>query len=164
MTTINPEAEYEIKLSEKTTPDYTISTLISEWLQDNLTGLTDDDDNPLFNKVNLGFSEENLKSYGVKPICDVHINNSEYNHDFDISELDEVHSIIIAYTKGTNDKAYMRICSVHDYIVQEFSTNPQFRQLPDTVINTYVDSSRIMVQPIRKVWGCMCAVELTHII
>lgn len=81
MTTINPEAEYEIKLSEKTTPDYTISTLISEWLQDNLTGLTDDEDNPVFNKVNLGFSEENLKSYGVKPICDVHINNSEYNHD-----------------------------------------------------------------------------------
>lgn len=162
MTTIDPEAEYEIHISEKTTPEYTISTLISEWLHDNLEGLTDDDDNPLFNKVNYGFNEENLKSYGVRPICDVHTSDFKYLNDFDISELDKVRSIIIAYTKGANDKAYMRICKVHDYLVQEFSTNPQFRQLPDTVLNTYVVSSRIMVQPIRKVWGCMCAVELTH--
>mgnify|MGYP002524247298 CR=1 FL=1 len=162
MTTINPEAEYEIHISEKTTPDYAISTLISEWLHDNLTSLTDDEDNPVFNKVNYGFSEENLKSYGVKPICDVYIDNVEYLNEFSISEINKVHSIIIAYTKGTNDKAYMRICSVHDYIVQEFSTNPELRSLPDTVLNTYVDSSRIMIQPIRKIWGCMCAVELTH--
>ena len=162
MTTINPEAEYDINISEKTTPDYTISTLISEWLHDNLMSLTDDDDNPLFKKVNYGFSEENLKSYGALPVCDVYINNVEYLNEFNISEVDKVHSIIIAYVKGTNNKSYMRICKVHDYIVQEFATNPDFRTLPDTVINTYVSSSRIMIQPIRKVWGCMCAVELTH--
>lgn len=157
-------AIYELTIKEKLKPDYTMSTLISEWLHDNLSNLTDDEDKPIFNKVNYGFNEDNLRNFGNLPVCDVYIDNMEYDQTYDSSKPSKAHTIIIFYFKGANNKAYEKLCKIHDYIMQEFANNEDFQVLPGIVRDTNIDNSRIMTQQIRKQWGVMGAFELSHII
>ena len=156
------DEKWELKLTDKIQPDYDISHPISTWLQENMEQLTDDNDERIFNKVNLGFNEDNLKSFGTKPVCDVYINKTSYLPNFDFGMPDKVNSTIIFYSKGTSDKSYLNACKVHDYIMQEFITNEDFQQLGNIVRDTYVTDSQLMIQSIRKKWGVMGAFELSH--
>ena len=158
------DLEYELHITGKISPDYTMTQTISEWLHDNIAGLVDDRNNKLFNKVNYGFNEDNLRNFGNRPVCDVYIDNIEYDTTFSESKPSKVHSIIIFYFKGTNNKAYMKACALHDYIMQEFACNEDFTVLPGIVRDTYIEGSRVMNQQIRKQWGVMGAFELTHIL
>ena len=159
---IDPEATYTFKVSEKTNPSFKLSKTISEWLVTNLSNLTDDDDNVIFNKVNTGFNENNLKTFSGKPTCDVYINNIEYSPDYDYDAPLTVNSIVLFYFKGANNVAYMKACELHDYIMQEFITNDSFQQLSGVVRNTFITNSELMMQPINKKWGVMGAFELSH--
>ena len=161
---IDPESTWELQLTDKTDPEYSMSYIISNWLKENLETITDDDDDPVFNKVNLGFNEDNLKSFGSKPVCDVHINNVTYDPLFDYDKPDKVNSIIIFYIKGTSDNSYLNACKVHDYLLQEFTINNDFKRLDGTVRDTYITNSQLMMQPIRKKWGVMGAFELSHLL
>ena len=163
-TIVDLDETWTIQLTGKTLPKYGIAYKVSNWLKNNLETLTDDDNNPVFNKVNLGFDENNLKSFGVKPVCDVHINDFTYDPNFDYSMPNTVNSIILFYSKGTSDKSYLNACRVHDYILQEFLTNDDFKTLESTVRDTHISNSRLMIQPIRKRWGVMGAFELSHLL
>lgn len=158
---VDPEATYCFKVSEKTDSSFSICRQISEWLVTNLSSLTDDDDNILFNKVNTGFNENSLKTFGVRPTCDVHIQNIEYDSNFDYVPR-TVNTNIIFYLKGANNVAYMKICELHDYIMQEFLDNTTFKELEGIVSETRIVSSQLMSQPINKKWGVMGAFELSH--
>ena len=162
MTTIEPDLEYEFTLSKKTDLDYRVAHQISTWIHDNLESLTDDQEHQLFSKVNYGFNEDSLKTFGKKPVCDVYVNNVSYNNDFENSTPESVHSIIIFYCKGANDKAYLKCNEVHDYLMQEFIVNESFRQLDGIVKDTRIINSELMNQPINKKWGVMGALELSH--
>ena len=153
---------YTFNITERTIPDYTISTAISQWLVDNLSSLVDDGNNAIFSKVNTGFNENALKTFGMKPTCDVYINSVEYNTDFDYSAPETVNTIILFYMKGANNVAYMQCCALHDYIMQEFIENESFRRLENVVRDTYITNSELMTQPINKKWGVMGAFELSH--
>ena len=159
---INPEISYQLEISEKISEDYKMAATISEWLKSNLENLTDDNDNKVFSKVNLGFDENNLKGFGKQPVCDVYLNRLEYSSDFDYHKPERAHSIIIFYMKGANDNAYLKCCQVHDYLMQEFITNVAFKRLENVVIDTYITNSELMNQPINKKWGVMGALELSH--
>ena len=162
--TVPVNAEYEIHITDKTLPEYTMAQQISEWLHDNLESLVDDEEQPLFNKVNYGFNEDNLRNFGTSPVCDVYINNIEYDTGMGENKPDKVHTIIIFYFKGANNKAYTELCKLHDYIMQEFCSNEDFQVLPGVIRDTYVENSRLMSQAIRKQWGVMGAFELAHIL
>ncbi len=159
---INPEATYKFCVSGKTKPEFKFAQAISEWLQENLSTITDDENNPLFSKVNTGFNESILKTFGKKPTCDVYINNIEYDPTFDYCKPTKANSIIIYYFKGANNHSYSKACEIHDYLLQEFTTNYSFRELPGIVNDTIITSSRVMTQPIQKKWGVMGTFELSH--
>lgn len=154
---------YRFTLTGKTSKNYGLAYKISQWLVTNLSGLLDDDNNVIFSKVNTGFNENSLKTFSGKPTCDVYINNIEYSTDFDESRPATVNTIVLFYFKGANNHAYMKACELHDYIMQEFITNPDFQELEGIVQNTYIKNSELMTQPINKKWGVMGAFELSHI-
>lgn len=162
MTNIPINEEFEFDLSESTIPDYKMCALISQWIHDNLEQLTDDDDHKLFNKVNYGFNEDILKTFGKKPVCDIYVDNIEYESDITYSKPESAHSIIIFYIKGANDKAYIQTCQIHDYIMQQFIKNEDWKHLQGIVRDTVITNSQVMNQPINKKWGVMGAFELRH--
>ena len=163
--------EFHVCVSSKTTPTFKLAKAISEWLTTNLTALTDDDDKPLFNKVNNGFNENSLKTFGNKPTCDVYIDTVEYDPTYDYSKPTSVKTFIIFYFKGANNASYNNACVLHDYLLQELSKD-NFRSLvvmednkPRGIVkDTIILNSRLMTQPIRKQWGVMGVFELSHII
>lgn len=159
---LDVDATYRIELKGKTLPEYTISQQISAWLQENLTSLTDDHNRKLFSRVNTGYNEETLKTFGKQPVCDVYINNIEYRDVFEVTQPDKVNSIILFYLKGASNKSYMDACRLHDYIMQEFIVNEDFKVLPDIISDTRILNSELRVQPIRKKWGVIGAFELSH--
>ena len=159
---VDPDTTYRIELHGKTTPQYTISQKISAWLQENLEALTDDHNKKLFSRVNTGYNEETLKTFGRQPVCDVYINNVEYQDTFEVTQPDKVNTIILFYMKGASNKTYMDACALHDYIMQEFITNDSFRELEGIVSNTRIENSELRIQPIRKKWGVIGAFELSH--
>lgn len=156
------DEKWELELTDKIQPDYDISPPIITWLKENMEQLTDDNDELIFNKVNLGYNEDNLKSFGNKPVCDVYINNTLYLPNFDFGMPDKVKSTIIFYSKGISDKNYLNVCKVHDYIMQEFITNEDFQCLDSVVRETEITNSQVMIRPIRKKWCVMGAFELSH--
>lgn len=160
--TVDVDLTYTFTISEKTLPDYTMSTAISQWLVDNLSNLKDDNDKIIFSKVNTGFNENSLKTFGKQPVCDVYINRIEYGTDFDVCSPKRVNTIVLFYLKGANNHTYMQVASLHDYIMQEFATNPDFKELPGIVRDTIIRNSQLMMQPINKKWGVMGAFELSH--
>lgn len=162
--TVPVNLEYELELTDKTLPKYTMTQRISQWLHDNLESLVDDEGHNIFNKINYGFSDDNLRNFGNQPVCDVYINRIDYDPSFEDSKPMKVHTIIIFYFKGANNKSYIRLCELHDYIMQEFASNNEFQTLPGIIRDTYIENSRLMTQPISKQWGVMGTFELTHIL
>ena len=158
------DIEYIFDLSDSITPDFKTALRISEWLHDNLCDLKDDNDKIIFNKVNYGFQEDNLKGFGKKPVCDVYINDVEYNSEFEYTTPKSVHSIILFYIKGANNNSYLKCCELHDYLIQEFLTNEEFRCLEGYVKDTEILNSELMNQSINTKWGVMGALELSHIL
>ncbi len=158
------DIEYIFELSDSITPDFKTASRISEWLHDNLSGLKDDNDKIIFNKVNYGFQEDNIKGFGKKPVCDVYINDVEYNSEFEYTTPKSVHSIILFYIKGANNNSYLKCCELHDYLIQEFLTNEEFRCLEGYVKDTEILNSELMNQSINTKWGVMGALELSHIL
>lgn len=161
MTNMEMDITYEVEVSGKTQPEYMISQSISAWLQGNLENLLDDDENPVFNQVNTGFNEK-LKTFGKHPVCDVYVNNTEYSTTFNVTQPERVNTYIIFYMKGATNATYMRACKVHDYIMQEFIINDDFKKLTGIVDGTQILNSGLRVEPIKKVWGVMGTFELSH--
>lgn len=161
---VDVDLTYSFTVSGKTSPEFTMSTRISQWLTENLSNLTDDEHQIIFSKVNNGYNENTLKTFGAKPVCDVYINNIDYNTDFDITKPTKVNTIVLFYLKGANNVTYMKVCTLHDYIMQEFATNTEFKELDGIVRDTIIKNSEIMMQPINKKWGVMGAFELSHIL
>jgi hypothetical protein len=153
---------YEFEFTERSIPDYTIAKCISQWLVQNLSALVDDNDSTVFGKVNTGFNEQSLKSFGKKPVCDIYINRVEYNGDFDYHPPVKVHTILLFYLKGANNYTYGKACELHDIILQGFLENESWRRLEGIVRDTTIHNSELRVQPLNKKWGVMGAFELTH--
>ena len=152
---------YEFTVTERTQPDYRMCASISQWIHDNLEALTDDDDNVLFNKINYGYNEETLKGFGKKPVADVYIDSVEYGDDLTYTQPESVNSIVIVHVKGVSDKAYLKACELHDYIMQEFITNTNWREHSNIVRDTKITDSQLMNHP-RNGWAVMVAFELRH--
>ena len=164
MTNINPHATYTFNVTNITIPDYTITQQILEWIKENLENITDANNKTLFGKVNYGYNENTLKTFGSKPVADIYINNISYGENFDVHNPKKLHSIIICYLKGVNNYSYFKACELHDYIMQEFLQNEDFKSLEDTVKNSFITNSEIMNNPGNKKWGVMCAFEITHLL
>ena len=156
------DIHYDLEITGKVKPEHTLTHSVSEWLQANLTGLKDSNNKTIFSKVNYGFQESNLKSFGSKPTCDVYVGNVEYDLSFDQSVPKVVRSIVLFYFKGANNNAYLEACKLHDYIMSEFMGNTDWKELPMFVSDTQIIGSRVMNQQIRKQWGVMGVFELLH--
>ena len=87
--TVDVDATYTFEISEKTIPNFKMAASISQWLVTNLSNLTDDHDKKIFNKVNTGFNESSVRTFGSEPVCDVYIDNVEYETDFDAGRKQE---------------------------------------------------------------------------
>ena len=159
---VDLDERYTFTITGQITHDYSFTSNVIEWLQANLEGLKDDYLQPLFGKVNTGFNDSTLKTFGKKPVCDVYINTVEYTGDFDNHYPEKVKSIVIVYLKGANNHTYGKACELHDLLMQEFITNEDFRRLDDIVSETYITNSELRVQPLQKKWGVIVAFELTH--
>ena len=159
---VDVDEEYTFNISEKTTPDYRMAYSILEWLQSNMESLTDDDDHTIFGKVNCGFNESTLKSYGRKPVCDVYFDHVEYDGDFDNHVPVNIYTFILFHMKGANNETYMKACSLHDYLMQTLISDTSFRELSNIVKDTHIENSEIRIQPVNKKWGLIGAFELKH--
>lgn len=153
---------YTFTITEKLDLDYRMAYSILTWLRDNLAGLNDDYLKPIFGKVNTGFNDDVLRTFGNRPVCDVYIDSVEYQGDFDNHIPIKVHSIVLFYLKGANNQTYLKACELHDLVMQEFINNDEFKHLEDTVKNTYIMNSEIRNQNIRGGYGVMGVFELTH--
>lgn len=158
---VDVDITYTFTISESTTPDFRMTADIIDWLQTNMGNLTDDYLQPLFGKVNTGFDEGTVKTFGKKPVCDVYINNVEYGTDFDDHKPETVNSIVLCYLKGANNHTYEKACDLHDFIMQEMLTNEDFKRC-DVVRETYVTNSEIRVQQLNRKLGVIIAFELSH--
>ena len=153
---------YEFTITERLDPNYGTTTQIIEWLKTNMESFLDDYNKPLFGKVNTGFNDSILKTFGKRPVCDVYINNVDYGTDFDAHEPVKVHTIVIFYLKGANNNTYLKACQIHDLVMQEFLTNTSFQELDSVVSKTYIDKSSVSNRSIRGGFGVMGTFELTH--
>ena len=153
---------YFFTISERVHPDYKMAHNILGWLHDNMEDLVDDDDKTIFGKVNTGFNENILKTFGKRPVCDVYIQSVEYSGDFDRHIPTKVHSIVLFYMKGANNQTYSKACELHDFIMQEFLTNDSFKEFNNIVRNTIIENSEIRNENIRGGYGVMGVFELTH--
>ena len=159
---VDLDERYTFTVTERTIPDYTMSSAISNWIKTNLEGLTDDNNNTIFGKVNNGFNEQSLKTFGNKPVCDIYINRVNYDGNFDYHNPQSVETILLFYMKGANNHTYSKACELHDYIMQEFIENQQFKLLENIVKDTYIMNSELRIQPLNKKWGVIGAFQLTH--
>lgn len=153
---------YTFTIKDSTNPEYGVTTQIINWLQENMESLKDDYDKSIFGKVNTGFNDNLLKTFGKKPVCDVYINNIEYDGDFEDHVPRKVNSIILVYMKGANNVTYIKACELHDYLMQKLITDTSFRRLTDVVEDTYITDSEIRVQSIRGGMGVMGVFKLSH--
>ena len=64
---------YTFQITHRLTGNYGVTRSILQWLTGNMSGLVDDYNKPIFGKVNIGFNESILKTFGKKPVCDVYI-------------------------------------------------------------------------------------------
>lgn len=159
---VDVDEEYTFCVSEKTVPDYRMAYSILEWIQSNLESLTDDNEHTIFSKVNCGFNESTLKSYGKKPVCDVYLDRVEYDGDFDNHVPVNAYTFLIFHMKGANNETYMKACSLHDYLMQTLISDTSFRELSTIVKDTHIENSEIRIQPVNKKWGLIGAFELKH--
>ena len=161
---VDLDERYTFTVTERTIQDYTMSTSISTWLKTNLEALTDDNDNVILGKVNNGFNQDSLKTFGNKPVCDVYIDKVNYEGNFDYHIPKSVDTIVLFYLKGANNHTYNKACELHDYIMQEFIENMDWRRLDNIVKDTIITNSELRVQPLNKKWGVVGAFQLTHIL
>ena len=159
---MNTDIKYTFELSQSITEDYKFASNIIEWLTENMESLTDDNNNTIFSKVNTGFNEETLKSFGGKPVCDVYFNTVNYTSYLDENKPESANTILIFHLKGANNTTYNKACELHDFIMQEFLVNDQFKRLSNIVRDTSILDSEIQPHPIGKKWGVMGIFELSH--
>ena len=155
------DIEYEFDLESETSVDYRCSKLIIEWLKQNMESLTDSKGSKLFSKVNYGYNEDTLKGFGKKPVCDVYINSIGLSTDMTLNQPATVTSFIICYLKGNMNNAYIKACELVDYIIQEFMTNPDFRE-NSIIYETEIKDIQITIAQNSKTYGVICAFELEH--
>lgn len=156
------EEVYHVKLSESCKGDYGYTYALTSWLKTNLESLTDDDDNPIFAKVNIGFGEDNVKSFGNGATCDVHINNIDFEDDFDTCRIDIINSIIVFKIKGNQETAMLEATKILDYLIQEFITNDSFKTLDGYVHDTRLTNAGLREQPNKSNWYVLGVLELQH--
>lgn len=162
MVNVEMEETYSYPLEETIHPDYKCCHNITLWLQENLEGLTDDQDQTIFSKVNLGYSEDKLKSFTKKATCDVHINTIEFIDEFESSKNDKVNSIIVFKLKGNNNRVAETATILLDYLIQEFITNTEFKELDGIVSDTRITNAGLRQQPGTGVWYMLGVLELQH--
>ena len=155
---------YQLELSESVIPDYKYTYQLTSWLKSNLESLTDDDDNQIFAKVNIGFGEDNVKSFGNRGTCDVHINTINFEDDFESSRIDIINSIIVFKVKGNQESAMIESTKILDYLIQEFITNDSFKTLSGYVKDTRLTNAGLREQPNKSNWYVLGVLELQHLI
>ena len=162
MVDLDLDEVFSLKLSKKFIPDYKFTYALTSWLKSNLESLTDDDDNKIFAKVNIGFAEDNVKSFGNRATCDVHINTVNFEDDFESSRIDKIDSIIVFKIKGNQEKAMIEATKILDYLIQEFITNDSFKTLSKYVKDTRLTNAGLREQPNKSGWYVLGVLELEH--
>ena len=161
---VDTDITYTFKVTERTSDITGVTTQILEWLHDNLEDLRDDLNKQIFGKVNYGFNDDNIKTFGRKPVCDVYLNKVEYDGDFEDHIPIKVNTFLIFYLKGANNHTYLKACELHDYLVSVLSNTESFKRLDNVVRDTYITNTEVRNQKIRGGYGVLGAFELTHIL
>ena len=166
MTNVEMEEVYSYPLIEKTIPKFKRCHDVTLWVKENLEGLVDDNDNTIFSKVNLGYSEDKLKSFTKKATCDVHINTVTFEDDFTYSRPEKINSIVVFKLKGNNNRVAETATILLDYLIQEFATNDTFKKLvvdgKGIVSDTRITNAGIREQPNNSNWYVLGVIELSH--
>ena len=159
---VDTDITYTFQVTEQTSDITGVTTQVLEWLHDNLEDLRDDLNKQIFGKVNYGFNDDNIKTFGRKPVCDVYLNKVEYDGDFEDHMPIKVDTILIFYLKGANNHTYLKACELHDYLVSVLSNTESFKRLDNVVRDTYITNTEVRNQKIRGGYGVLGAFELTH--
>lgn len=159
---VDTDITYTFQVTEQTSDITGVTTQVLEWLHDNLEDLRDDLNKQIFGKVNYGFNDDNIKTFGRKPVCDVYLNKVEYDGDFEDHMPIKVDTILIFYLKGANNHTYLKACELHDYLVSVLSNTESFKRLDNIVRDTYITNTEVRNQKIRGGYGVLGAFELTH--
>ena len=155
---------YEFEIDQKLLPDYRVTNTALNWLKNNMDGLVDNDNKPIFHKVNLGYNESSLKGFGNKPVCDVYLDHITYRDDFDLNVPGIIHTVIVVTLKGNANNSYGKALDLTDYIVQEFVENESWKEISRVDKETRITNTEVQINPNNKVWSTMILFELEHIL
>lgn len=161
MPEIDVNENYEFELAPLIIGDYRITSDIAVWLKENMENITDANGVKLFGKVNYGYDEDILKSFGKKPVCNLYIQDIDFTTEFQNNFPDIVTSYVVCYLKGKINKTYEKACDLGDYLIQEFMSNDDFRS-NRVVYDTIVTDFRLELVPVNHRYGVICALELEH--
>lgn len=159
---IETDITYHFEVKEETCLDYKFTSSILEWITGYLSELTDSNNKRIFSKVNCGYNEDTLRSFGNKPVVDVLLKETGYDSDFQSNLPNTEHTVLLCYLKGSNNHTYMKACELHDFLLQELIENESCRKLEDIVLDTLISKSTIEQAPFGKKWGVIVGFELTH--
>lgn len=108
--------------------------LIGEWLQSLLEGLTDENNEPYFKKVLLGYDVNQIKTFGDGVLATCYITGAEYAETFGIHNRPVyIKSTIAFIIKGNDTAKYKKAVEIYDLLQEKLESNKDWQKLIDEV-------------------------------
>ena len=143
--------------------------LIGEWLQSLLKGLTDENNEPYFKKVLLGYDVNQIKTFGDGVLATCYITGAEYAETFGIHNRPKyIKSTIAFIIKGNDTAKYKKAVEIYDLLQEQLEKNKEWQKLIDEVNHknivrdTDVLNSYLTLSPTGKRLDILGFFELRH--
>lgn len=143
--------------------------LIGEWLQNLLINLTDDENEPYFKKVLLGYDVNQIKTFGDGVLATCYVTGADYAETFGIHNRPVyIKSTMAFIIKGNDESKYNKAIEIYDLLQEQLESNPEWQKLIDElnhkniVRDTDVLNSYLTLSPTGKRLDILGFFELRH--
>lgn len=143
--------------------------LIGEWLQSRLTNLKDENGEPYFKKVLLGYDVNQIRTFGDGVLATCYITGADYAETFGIHNRPVYIKSTIAFIIKGNDLAkYSKAIEIYDLLQEELERNHDWQVLVDETTNkricrdTDVLNTYLTLSPTGKKLDILGFFELRH--
>lgn len=143
--------------------------MIGEWLQGLLENLTDDNNDPYFKKVLLGYDVNQIKTFGDGVLATCYITGADYAETFGIHNRPVyIKSTIAFIIKGNDEAKYAKAVEIYDLLQEQLESNHDWQVLVDETDNkrvcrdTDVLNTYLTLSPTGKRLDILGFFELRH--
>ena len=140
--------------------------MIGEWLQGLLENLTDDNNDPYFKKVLLGYDVNQIKTFGDGVLATCYVTGADYAETFGVhNRPTHIKSTLAFIIKGNNTAKYNKAVEIYDLMQDQLEKNPEWQKLeiPERVVrDTDVLNTYLTLTPTGKRLDILGFFELRH--